>query len=66
MEVKGLYQVTGVPKTIKVTSSEIREALQESVQQIIDALKQSLEQTPPELAADIKTVASSSQGAAPC
>ncbi len=54
MEVKGLYQVTGVPKTIKVTSSEIREALQESVQQIIDALKQSLEQTPPELAADIK------------
>ncbi len=54
MEVKGLYQVTGVPKTIKVTSSEIREALQEAVQQIVDALKQALEQTPPELAADIK------------
>jgi len=54
MEVKGLYQVTGVPKMIKVTSSEIREALQEAVQQIVDALKQALEQTPPELAADIK------------
>jgi rod shape-determining protein MreB and related proteins len=54
MDVKGLYQVTGVPKTIKVTSSEIREALQESVQQIVDALKHALEQTPPELAADIK------------
>jgi rod shape-determining protein MreB len=54
MEVKGLYQVTGVPKMIKVKSSEIREALQEAVQQIVDALKQALEQTPPELAADIK------------
>lgn len=54
MDVKGLYQVTGVPKTIKVTSSEIREALQEAVQQIVDALKHALEQTPPELAADIK------------
>jgi rod shape-determining protein MreB and related proteins len=54
MDVKGLYQVTGVPKMIKVTSSEIREALQEAVQQIVDALKQALEQTPPELAADIK------------
>lgn len=54
MEVKGLYQVSGVPKTIKVSSVEIREALQEPIQQICDALKHSLEQTPPELAADIK------------
>ena len=53
-EVKGLYQVSGVPKTIKVTSSEIREAMQEPVLAICDALKQALEQTPPELAADIK------------
>jgi rod shape-determining protein MreB len=54
MEVKGLYQVSGVPKTIKISSVEIREALQEPIQQICDALKHSLEQTPPELAADIK------------
>jgi len=54
MEVKGLYQVSGVPKTLKISSLEIREALQEPIQAICDALKQSLEQTPPELAADIK------------
>ncbi|MFO7655004.1 MAG: rod shape-determining protein, partial [Candidatus Krumholzibacteriia bacterium] len=54
MEVKGLSQVSGVPKTMKISSVEIREALQEPIQQISDALKQSLEQTPPELAADIK------------
>ena len=54
MEVKGLYQVSGVPKTLKISSLEIREALQEPIQQICDALKHSLEQTPPELAADIK------------
>ncbi len=54
MEVKGLYQVSGVPKTMKISQSEIREALMEPVQQIVDALKQALEQTPPELAADIK------------
>ena len=53
MEVKGLYQVSGVPKTLKISSMEIREALQEPIQAICDALKQSLEQTPPELAADI-------------
>ncbi len=54
MEVKGLYQVSGVPKTLKISSVEIREALMEPIQAICDALKQSLEQTPPELAADIK------------
>jgi len=54
MEIKGLYQVSGVPKTLKISSMEIREALMESTQAICDALKQSLEQTPPELAADIK------------
>ena len=54
MEVKGLYQVSGVPKTMKITAVEIREALQEPIQQICDAVKHSLEQTPPELAADIK------------
>ena len=54
MEVKGLYQVSGVPRTMKVSSAEIREALIEPVQQIVDALRHALEQTPPELAADIK------------
>jgi len=54
MEVKGLDQVSGVPKTLKITAVEIREALQEPIQQICDALMHSLEQTPPELAADIK------------
>jgi len=54
MEVKGLYQVSGVPRTMKISSAEIREALAEPVQAIVDALKQALEQTPPELAADIK------------
>ena len=54
MEVKGLYQVSGVPKTMKISSAEIRESLLEPVQQIVDALRQALEQTPPELAADIK------------
>jgi rod shape-determining protein MreB len=54
MEVKGLYQVSGVPRTMKISSAEIREALLEPVQQIVDALRHALEQTPPELAADIK------------
>ncbi len=54
LEIKGLDQVTGIPKTLKVSTVEVREALQEPVQAICDALKQALEQTPPELAADIK------------
>ena len=54
MEIKGRDLIGGIPKTIKVTSTEIREALQEPIQAICDALKHSLEQTPPELAADIK------------
>jgi rod shape-determining protein MreB and related proteins len=54
MEIKGLDQVTGIPKLLKVSTLEIRESLQEPIQAIVDALKQALEQTPPELAADIK------------
>lgn len=54
MEVKGLDQVTGIPKVQKISTVEIREALQEPIQAISDALKHALEQTPPELAADIK------------
>jgi rod shape-determining protein MreB len=53
MEVKGRDLVAGIPKTLRISSEEIRQALQEPVGQIVDALKESLEQTPPELAADI-------------
>lgn len=53
IEVRGRDLVTGLPKTIKISSEEIREALKEPVSSIIDAVKISLENTPPELAADI-------------
>ena len=53
MEVKGRDLVTGLPHTITLTSDEIEEALRESVYAIIHAAKNVLEQTPPELAADI-------------
>ncbi len=50
---RGLELVQSIPKTIIVDSTEIGEALAESVSSIIDAVRQTLEQTPPELAADI-------------
>ena len=50
---RGLDLVSSIPKTIIVDSSEIREALGEAVSSIIEAVRQNLEQTPPELAADI-------------
>jgi rod shape-determining protein MreB len=53
MEVKGRDLVSGIPKTVRVHSSEIREAIQEPVQQIVDAVRRALEITPPELASDI-------------
>ena len=53
MEVKGRDLVSGIPKTVRVQSSEIREAIQEPVQQIVDAVRRALEITPPELASDI-------------
>lgn len=53
MEVKGRDMVAGLPKTIVVTSMEIREALSEPVTQIIEKAKRVLEKTPPELASDI-------------
>jgi|UniRef100_A0A7C3Z090 rod shape-determining protein MreB len=52
-EVKGRDLVSGIPKTIVVTSSKIREALEEPINLIIDAIRHALERTPPELAADI-------------
>lgn len=53
MEVKGRDLVSGIPKTIKVTGAKIREALEEPVALILDAVHLALEKTPPELAADI-------------
>ena len=53
MEVRGRNLVTGLPKTIVVTSDETLEALKEPAMQIVDAVHNVLERTPPELAADI-------------
>lgn len=53
MEVRGRDLVTGLPKTIVISSREIQEALTEPVTGIVDAVKMTLERTPPELAADI-------------
>jgi rod shape-determining protein MreB and related proteins len=53
MEVKGRDLVAGLPKTLTVTSQEIREALREPVSTIVDAVRQTLERCPPELAADL-------------
>ena len=53
MEVKGRDLVTGIPKTQTINSEEIREALTEQVNAIVEAVKVCLERTPPELAADI-------------
>ncbi len=52
-EIKGRDLVTGIPKTIEISDSEIREALKESIVKIVDAVRIALEQTPPELSADI-------------
>ena len=53
MEVKGRDLVSGIPKTLEVNSDEIREAMSEPISAIIEAVRISLERTPPELAADI-------------
>lgn len=53
IEIKGRDLVNGIPKTIEVTDMEIREALEEAVSKIVEAVKVALEKTPPELAADI-------------
>ncbi len=54
-EVRGRDLVTGLPKTIVVSTREIREAIEEPVSAIVDAVKVTLDKTPPELAADIMT-----------
>jgi len=53
MEVRGIDLVEGIPKTIKIGSSEMRDALKEPIMSIITAVRQALEKTPPELASDI-------------
>lgn len=52
-EVRGRDLVTGLPKTIKVSSTEVQQALKETVDQIVEGIKICLEKTPPELASDI-------------
>jgi rod shape-determining protein MreB and related proteins len=52
-EVRGRDMLTGLPKTVVLSSEEVRHALEEPVSQIIDAIRSTLDKTPPELAADI-------------
>ena len=53
LEVRGRDLVAGVPKNLKISSVQIREALAETVDIVVEAVRQTLEQTPPELASDI-------------
>ncbi len=52
-EIRGRDLVSGLPKTVVLTSEEVRLALEEPLQAIIDAVKETLDRTPPELASDI-------------
>ncbi|AKA72084.1 rod shape-determining protein [Clostridium scatologenes] len=53
MEIRGRDLISGLPKVVNITESEVRDALSEPVSQIIDSIKTTLEKTPPELASDI-------------
>jgi rod shape-determining protein MreB and related proteins len=53
MQIKGRDLISGLPKIVDITENEVREALREPVAAIIEAIKTTLEKTPPELAADI-------------
>jgi rod shape-determining protein MreB len=53
LSVKGRDMVAGIPKTIEVSSAEIREALRDTIDLIIDSVKMCLERTPPELSSDL-------------
>lgn len=53
MEIRGRDLVTGLPKTIEISAKEISDSLRESITTIIDGVKKTLEQTPPELSADV-------------
>lgn len=53
MEIRGRDLATGLPKNVEIYSSQIQEAMEESISKIIESIKQTLEKTPPELASDI-------------
>jgi rod shape-determining protein MreB and related proteins len=53
MDIRGRDLITGLPKNVSISSSEINEALREPINSIVDAIKYTLEKTPPELASDI-------------
>jgi rod shape-determining protein MreB len=53
VEVRGMHLISGLPRTAYIEASEIREAMSEPIMVILDAVKRTLEQTPPDLAADI-------------
>ena len=53
MEIKGRNLVDGLPKNVELSAAEVREALADSIQTIVDVVKSTLEKTPPELSADI-------------
>jgi len=53
LDVRGRDQISGLPKTITITSDEVREAMKESIGSIVDSVRLTLERTPPELAADL-------------
>ncbi|MCR1822300.1 rod shape-determining protein [Terrisporobacter sp. DSM 29186] len=53
MEIRGRDLISGLPKTMQISSSEVRDALREPVNSIVDGIKSTLEKTPPELASDI-------------
>ena len=53
LEIKGRNLVDGLPKNVIITAAEVREALTDPVMQIVDAVRTTLEKTPPELSADI-------------
>ena len=52
-EIRGRDMITGLPKTVVLSSEDVRDALEEPVSQVIDAVKSTLDKTPPELASDI-------------
>lgn len=53
MQIRGRNLGTGLPQTVDITSVQVQQAMQESIEKIIDVIKQTLEKTPPELASDI-------------
>ncbi|MCZ2259829.1 rod shape-determining protein [Sporosarcina sp. G11-34] len=53
MEIRGRDLLTGLPKTLEITSNEVAEALSESISRIIEGVKKTLETTPPELSSDV-------------